>query len=348
MNAWAWGWYIGVYVAVFICLWAIVKIWLTLGWKTGAANLLIFAAFAFIFWMVESFANIHAPFYSYPPLGAYLQVFPDLIPHFPWSALGVTASDLAMTHPCAQTPSSYLSATIPLSAAVICFCLMWTARLLLDQFWTQPFRPAIAPFMVGLVALLLDLYLDPVLSNAHDCVASTVGGGFSFPLVHGGLDYWRWFADPSLGDTWWFEIPIFNFAVWFSAPVLLVSLVVLFTWLVSPTSAQDFFLRSAVALGAGIVVFTSPGAQMPTAQIAAVMAAILLAVYIILGDWKTYRRNNPWRWELVLPMLFYFLYPLLALLFAPGIPLTVGLLVASLIFSFVGIVFVLAPYRAWP
>jgi len=328
MSVWHWAWLIGVYLAVLSCVIAIIRIGLLSGWNEGLKQVLVFVGFAFAYWFLESWAIVRAPFYLYPP------AFPDMIPFFPFPSS--IASSAALAHPCAQMPEM-ISASIPLSAAVITFTLMWTARLLLGAAWLMTYKPNVIALSVGTSTLFLDLSLDPVLALSKDCMAK---------VVHPGLGFWHWYTDPSFAD-FWFRIPLYNFASWYAAPALLVAVVILIAGALAITTATDMLLRGLIVFLVGAIFFTAPGANPPIPQIMLVLFLVLVGLYHLFKDWSTYIRNNPFRWELILPLLFFFLYPLVALLLSGTGPLF-PLLIVSAVVAAVGAVYTFTPYVKWP
>jgi hypothetical protein len=340
MDPWAAAFFIGVYVSLAICVYACIRIGLATGFTKFLINLGLLLLFAVAHWLLESWANTVAPFYSYPQ-----NVFPDMIPHFDWGAFGFGPPDDC----CNQAPSPKISATIPLSGSIITFCLLWTARLLLTTTrWMQPYRPVIAPFMVGLVALVLDGFLDPVLAISNSCGCVGVS-----EVLHPGLGFWQWFTRPEFAD-YWFDIPLFNFANWYAFPAAMAALVLWLGWARmaisgGPVSFVDGLLRTVILLSLAAVLITAPGKEPPTVQISFIVMLITISVYIIVRDWGSYKRDNPFRWEFVVPMLFYFLYPIVALIGAGVFPISTATLVLALValaLMSVGLWYVFSPYSA--
>lgn len=315
MGPWQLAWFLGVYVSLFLCIYACLRIGYTTGWARGLFNLFLLVLFAICHWLLESWANLVAPFYTYPQ-----SIFPDMIPHFDFSTLGFSSpEDL-----CAQQPSRKVSATIPLSGSIITFCLMWTARLLLTtSLWKQPYRPLIVPLMAALAALLVDLFMDPVLAISNSC-DPMVG------IVHQGMGYWDWFTRPSFVD-FWFHVPLFNYANWYAFPGTMAAIAVLLGWLHNAITSSnwnttEFLLYSFIILCFSLVMVTAPDVEPPLVQFTFIVIVIAISLYFIYRDWGTYKRNNPFRWEFVLPILFYAIYSLAALFFSGVFPLSSSLL----------------------
>ena len=268
---------------------------------TGSARpwLLRLALFAFLFWILESYAHFATPYYYYPP------IFPDMVPHFPWDAIGV--KPIADPNACGPKIDHGVSASIPLVEAALTYAVMRTSYLL------DPPKH-LHPFLAGLVFVNVDLLLDPVLASSHDCVTEA-------DLF--GLGYWDWNVHAGLG-TGWFGIPLYNYAAWFGAPMLLVALARWLDWLrlvafprpsdAAPPTLQDGSFRVIVLLAAAVIVFMSPrNAQNLPLQVllSAVLLAGTLAWTLITA--RTFETRNPWRWELMVPQLFLLLFPFAAL-----------------------------------
>jgi 4-hydroxybenzoate polyprenyltransferase len=171
----------------------------------------VFASFAGVFWFVESWAHHRTGFYLYSAS------FSDGVPRIPFGRI----VGPGVVNECTQLVSTLGHALdaqrIPLSIvlmeASLTYSAMWTARLLGANLVVQP-------IVAALVMLNIDLLLDPVLATVHDCTsgAPLTAAGF-------GLGFWRWYVDPDYTEAaQFFGIPIFNYAAWFAAPLLLVGL----------------------------------------------------------------------------------------------------------------------------
>lgn len=347
MGFWEYLYFFGTYIAVIICLIAAGKIWNSEGWKKGVGEFLTLIFFGFAYWLLESHAQVVAPFYLYPGR------FPDMIPFFNWGAYGVVPDLDAASHVCARTGTE-ISATVPLIEMSMTYVFFWTARLLLTPYgFTQDVaKLAIAPFMVGFMALVLDGFLDPVISASHTCTPEL--------LNHPGMPYWNWYADFSLAN-FWYGIPMFNYAAWYAAPVFLVTVIVLIRWIIelilwlkgvffgppypAPAVMTGLF-ELVMLLAAAAVYITSLGAEPPYKQAAIIVLAILISLALIVRNAPTYDRNNSFRWEFVVPQIFAFALPLLMLLFSGTFVLAdqLLLLLLSVICVVIGIFFALSPY----
>jgi len=340
MSIWPLVFTIGVYLSLLACLFACVRIAIDeKSWLTGLLQFVMLVAFAILHWLLESWAQFVAPFYSYVQQG-----FWDMVPYFDFSSLGFAPPE----DPCAQALGTKISATIPISGAILCFCLMWTARLLLSPTgWLQPYRPVIAPFMVAFVAVVLDAYLDPVIAISVNCEATP-------SVMHPGVGFWTWHTEPRFADVW-FSVPLFNFASWSAFPATMVAAALLLGWAAtailtsSLVSVTDGLLRFVILLALLAVSITAPGADLPDVQIAFIALLIIVSFYIVWNDRATYKTDNAWRWEFVLPMLFYLLFPLGALFFSGVFVVTgsLALVLVSLLGFAIGLAFVIWPYMKW-
>jgi hypothetical protein len=238
----------------------------------------------------------------------------------------------------AQMPPK-VPASVPLGAAIITFTLMWTGRLLIGMpGWVVAYKPIVLAFSVGTAALIMDLYMDPVLATSRDCLGN---------VVHPGLGFWVWYTDPDFADGW-FRIPLFNFASWFAAPATLVSFVILIAGaLTATTTSTDMLLRGLILFLVGAILFSAPNANPPMVQMALVALLVVLGLYHVFMNWSTYVRNNAFRWGFILPLLFFFLFPLAALLFAGASPLYPLLIVAGVLAA-IGVIYTFTPYVKWP
>jgi 4-hydroxybenzoate polyprenyltransferase len=205
------------YAAAAVCLYRAMREGYRTSFKCALAQVLVFTGFAGAFWFVESWAHHRTGFYLYSA------TFSDALPRIRFDALvpaGVVNECTKLVGalgPKLQTQGIPLC--IVLMEASLTYSAMWTARLLGANL-------AVQPLVAALLMLDIDLLLDPVLATAHECStgAPLASSGF-------GLGLWRWYADPASTEAaQFFGIPIFNYAAWFAAPLLLVS----FTNLLGP------------------------------------------------------------------------------------------------------------------
>jgi 4-hydroxybenzoate polyprenyltransferase len=175
----------------------------------------VFGLFVVSMWLLESYALYRTPYY------AYSSTFSDKLPRLlsDWFPAHLPAGN---TNACTVTARS-LADHIPLSVllfeASLAYAAMWiTRRLSVDS--------VAQPVLAGLLMLAVDLILDPVVAQSHSCDAATVLRG-----SEGGIGLWHWFIPQSATDlrgqtplATWFNVPLFNFGLWFAGPVLTISL----------------------------------------------------------------------------------------------------------------------------
>ncbi len=334
---------IGTYIAAFLCLWFCYTEGGT--WFKRIVYALTLIGFMFLFYLLESWAGIRAPFYEYEVTGG----FPWYIPKFDFSPFAgfsslLQPSVLATTHPCSNM-TNYMPLAIPVAGGCIVFTLLWTVRLLYNSegFATMPFNPVTAPFLVGLMALWMDLPLDPILAESQSCIPPVES-------IHGGLRFWLWSSDASLADIW-FHVPLYNFATWYAAPAILTAVIIWLTWLYlwitgAVVQFQDGALRSVI-LGLLLVIFiVSPNSAASIATIyTIVIVLVAIGVYYLITKYETFKRNNEWRIPLVATLTFFFIFPLLAFLFTGAFSLRdIYLFLIALFVAVWGIVFATLPY----
>jgi hypothetical protein len=349
MPTWPQLWVVAAYSAFFVTLYAIYRIWISHGWAVGLRQLLTFVLFAVLFWLLESWAFYRAPYYYYPPL------FPDMIPHYRWDLVswfpGVIASECDVRLP---TLDFGVSRTIILVEASLTFVVMWTTRLLEAPRYLRP-------FLAGLVFLAVDAFLDPVLARSYDCTSE---GGAPGVLPNGeGLEFWRWDVTERLG-AWWFGIPLYNYASWYAAPVVLIALASILgwvrqfiEWVMNPTAATAPAMPSLVELVFLLIVlfgFLLIFALAPTSILPIELQALLL-VAVVVGSaiavlWFVGKFNfaNAWRWELIYPQLVCVVFPLAAFLLSGLYASVPYLWIVPLVSIPAVVLFAISPYLKAP
>jgi uncharacterized membrane protein len=350
MGLWEYLYLVIVYSAAVLCFVAAIRTRSDDVPGRAITEVLILIVFAVGYWLLESFAHLRAPFYVYPDL------FPDMVRYFDWAQFGFSGSNSADAHVCAHHGFDKISLTIPLLEMSMTYCLMWTARLLLTPHgWGNSLHAvAVAPFIVGLFSLCLDGFLDPIVSESFTCLPETMN--------HAGMAYWIWYAEPDLAN-FWYGIPMFNFAAWFSAPVIMVTGVLIIHWFLEyarhlrsrrrdhshPAPAvRNFLLQLIVFLAFVALYVTSPDVDPPWLQIVVMTLALLTSVIVVIRHGRSYKRDHPFRWELVVPQVVVFTLPVPMLLFSGVFVLTQQwiLLLLSLALSACGIFFAVSPYSA--
>lgn len=337
MGIWHILFLVAAYGAALSSVYAAIRIGRTSGWGEGLRQLAIFLGFVALYYLLESWAHHRLPYTFFPP------VFPDRVPTFPWPSLpGVSAappSSCVVQPP----PDAGISLSIPLLGAALTFSIMWTAQLLRVPVLLQP-------FLAGLVHLGIDAFLDPVLAWSFDCMSGD--------RIETGLGFWHWFVNPDLGPEW-FGVPLFNFAAWFTAPVILVSLVRLSDWLraslarradrtsaAEPRPSPREGLLLALALAASSLLFLlAPSFPLPIDQQGLfLLAMVLITLGAVVWFVPTYVHDNPLRWEFVLPQVMCLIFPLLAVILAGVVPAIPYLWVVALVTVPLVLWFSIGPY----
>lgn len=348
----------GTYLAALLCFVFCFREWWYGGWKHGLKQLVMLVFFGFAFWLLESWAGVRAPFYEYQPPNSFPHIIPraDFLPlagFFSSMGLGSLAGlfgpgPAAYSNLCAILPyPDTIPLCIPVAGACIAFCLLWTVRLLVNSkgFAYEPFAPLLAPWIVGLMAFWLDLSLDPVLAHTLNCV--------SLPgETHPGLQFWTWHADGSLGDIW-FHVPIYNYGVWYASPAILTAIAILAQWLYlkltgASVSTNDGVFRALILFFVGVIFFVSPNSAASLQAIyALIIAVLIIGILWLINRWESFKRDNDWRWELIVVLGFYFLFPVFGLLVTEYFrPLGnhIWLLLITLVVAGWGVFFAISPY----
>jgi 4-hydroxybenzoate polyprenyltransferase len=217
------------YLMAIACVYHAIRVGARQGVNGVLRGLCMFAFFIFAFWFVESLAHHRTPYYAYSTL------FGDLVPFISfgdhaslaWIPSGFDANT------CTRLVGHELHAMIPLCVllveASLAYAAMRTAASLSGSLIVQP-------ILAGFALLLVDALADPLLTRSHLGCARELPGDAPGQLVGTGLGLWHWFlpqpSDLGLGERHvlgaWFSVPIFNFAAWLVAPVVVVALANLF------------------------------------------------------------------------------------------------------------------------
>ena len=339
MTIWHWLFFVTAWSAAASCLYAAYRIGSTSGWAQGIRQLFIFILFALLFYLLESWAHLRVPYYYYPP------VMPDTIPLFDWTAVPCFPGPAPSKCPFPPPPPEGMSLSVPLMEAALTFSVMWTVRLLEAPLLLQP-------FLGGLVFLAVDGFLDPVLALSINCMF------VSTPQLADGAGFWEWWVHPDLKANW-FGIPLFNFAAWYAAPLVLISLARILDWLLDlyawyssgmsgnppPTSLlQLAFL--VILIAGGLLIF----ALAPTAPIPPLLQGLILLLFfigtLVATFWyvKTYKHDNPWRWEFIVPQILAVLLPTVVFLGMGLIQTIPYLWIFAIVFVAIVVIFSLSPY----
>ncbi len=335
------------YSAAIVCLYATYRIGKERGWQWGVIHFLILCGFFVLYWLLESYAGMRTPFYSYPLPAAGL---PDFIPYFKWPP----NPGINWCVPPTQPENIRIPVSVLVLETALTFAAMHTARLLAGN----PER-ILRPLMGAVAMLTLDFFLDPLTSKSSSCVAE-------FNLAVDGLGFWEWYVLPRLGPDS-FGIPLFNYAMWYAAPVLLIALVGLFGWFYDiyfnpiniggPPKNWVVILLDGVFLAliiwvAGVIIMMSPNfPTIPIDVLKWIFVGILIGTLVaILACFKLYHYDNDFRWWFVYPQLIFLLAALISF-FGSGLVTTIPKLwIVALVVSPLFVLWTLSPYwkKIWP
>ncbi len=325
------------------------------GSRHAILQFVVLVVFCVLFWLLESWAGMRAPFYDYTNDVEWPHHLPRV--DFTWVAASLGDGWLgsffnpgpAAVDPCAyHTLESKLPLAIPVGGGTIAFSLIWTTRLLIgrDEFLFDRCSPVLATLIVGLMALWLDAALDPVLATTVDCSSSK-------NLHHPGMSFWTWQSESHLAD-YWFHVPAYNYGTWFSSPGILAALVMLGQRVLYRNEpvlrGQDAFSRFGlpvlVLILIACILFISPQYANKPWIIYLVIGGLVVAGFVGLYlKWHSFKRDNSWRVELVLVLTLYFLVPVVFLVNGPfAIASHFWLLLLTLFVAGWGIFFAISPY----
>lgn len=303
------------YAAAAVCLYRAIRDGYRTSLRCALGQLLVFAGFAGAFWFVESWAHHRTCFYLYSA------TFSDMLLriHFdawvpPGVANGCTQLVGALEP---ELGAQGIPLCIVLMEASLTYTAMWTARLLGANLVVQP-------LVAALLMLDVDLLLDPVLAAAHECKtgAPLASGGF-------GVGLWRWYVGPeSTEAARFFGIPVFNYAAWFAAPLLLVSI----TNLVGPfargwllprwrrqldENAQPGWQGLAllvIVAAVGLMFAITPDKLSRIEQWAVLGGAVAFALGLVLAYRGRYAYDHDTDWTLTFPVTVALLVPAVGLI----------------------------------
>jgi hypothetical protein len=334
------------YSAALVCLYATYRIGLERGWQWGVIHLLVLFGFVFLYWLLESWAGIRTPYYSYPPPPSGL---PDVVPYFNWPTCpGKNYCTLD------EPPNVRIPVSVLLLEATTTFAAMHTARLL-----TANSERILRPLMGAVAMLVLDFFLDPLASTSSSCVADS-----GMPVD--GLGFWNWYVLPRLGPDA-FGIPLFNYAMWYAVPIVLIALVGLFGWFYDiyfnpinvggPPKNWVTILLDGVFLALiiwvfGVIIMMSPNfPTIPIYYLKWLFVGILFSTLLtILSALKLFNYDNDFRWWFVYPQLIFLLVALISF-FGGGFVTTIPKLwIVALVVSPLFVLWTLSPYwkKIWP
>jgi hypothetical protein len=333
------------YLSAAFCIYTAIR----QGWPDALVEVLLFVLLVVGFWLLESWATHVNAFYVYSPL------FPDRVPFFPFGSLSwVSTSGLfcpyfcPVPNPCPPLDTSAgISLSVVVMEASLTFGGMWTARLL------APNLMLLWPFLVGLMMLSFDIFLDPVVSLSAHCVTHAP--------IDPGLGFWEWYVHE---DLWiqWFGIPLFNYAAWFFAPIAAVAGGLLLKWKLRVRWPRgrgpggpgwfpiplpvDLLLRALIFWAATLLFALAPFAPWAIRfKVYVMLTVILLTVSRVFAARSQYCHTNGLRWAIIIPQAAFHFFSLVALLLSGTHPLF-PLLIFGLVCVVLGMWYCLAPYFA--
>jgi hypothetical protein len=340
MTIWHILFAVAAYLSAALCLVTAIR----QGWPKGLPDILVFVLFVIGYWLLESWATHMADFYFYPP------VFWDMIPYFDWGTYSwFNDEGLLCPQFCPVPPTACpeldttggISLSVPLMEASLTFVAMWTARLL------APRLLLLWPFMVGLAVLCVDVFLDPVASTSVHCV--TKDG------IEAGLHFWEWNVHHGLGIQW-FGIPLFNYAAWYCAPIAAVAAALLLHWArdllswllgasgATPPSFIDLLLRGIIFWAFTLLFALSPiGSGTIQFKIYTMIVVLIVSIVIVIQYRSQYVHTNARRWELIIPLIVFYLFGLLGLLLSGALDV-LPLLFVGVVCLALGLWYCLSPY----
>jgi hypothetical protein len=344
---------LGGYTSILVCLYAAYRIGQAEGWQWGVAQLLILAVFLLLYWLLESWAGVRTPYFWYPPPPAG---FPDWVGFFPWDRppwnVPIGGNDCQITIP----ENDGIPFSVLALEATLTYSAMHTALLLARDWQYRLLRP----FMAAVPLLALDFLLDPVSSQSFLCLA---GDG----MASDGLRFWEWYVLPRLGPDA-FSIPLFNYAVWYSAPLVMIALIGLIGWFhdlvfmpIRLLATQPYLIVVFVIEGAflaiiifafSVIIMMSPNfAGIPIAYLRLIFIGILVnSVLMVLAFVKFFKYDNDFRWWFVYPQAAFLLYSGVSLVASGQLASEPALALVALIVAPLFLLWTLSPYlkKIWP
>ena len=328
------------------------------GWRAGLGQVVLFAFLVGFYFLLESFGEVRIPFYVYFP------DYPDwLTPiHYP-AFLVPDFSARPLVRACQKLVTEYeprLPVSIPLMEASLTYAALWTARFL-------GVRPILQPMVGGLAPLLADSVIDPILTTSFNCPQA----GESPHLVSGSFGLWKWHALPdgdrdALGPDW-FGIPLINYAIWFAGPVMMMALINLGgtaltawkagTWRTTfafrrlhwPSQSETFSaLAIVVCVATVVVVCVSPDLTRlpPPIQRGLFYGTVTLCFGYFVRGVMDAERGERVHVGIVLPQLFFLVFPVAYLLGSGLFRPQPELLLTAAVFVPLGMLFCWSPYGA--
>lgn len=241
-------------------------------------------------------------------------------------------------------PNYCVPIAIPVAEAIIVFSILRTTDQLRPPWWARPFLDAV-------IATNIDVIFDPVVSLNIWCGPDVRPS----PL---GVGLWTWLLHPS-DPGLWFGVPLNNYIAWwgsiFGFSVALRGVQAYFG--VERSGMRHHFGKSlkmmlvvivAALLAGGLVVvlinvvFAAIDAD--AWRWAVTLALLFGSLALALPSRKTWRRDHPTQWSLLIGHGFFFAMALAFLLYHGLWRVHPSLLVVWLVTTFVGMLYGAAPY----
>jgi 4-hydroxybenzoate polyprenyltransferase len=315
--------------------------------------------FVFAFWFLESYAHDRTPYYLYS------DTFRDLLPRASGAAVKWLSASLPPPREnfCTvyvRQNTGLVPLSVPFFEASLTYSAMWTARFVGAALWAEP-------LLAGLAMVAVDVLLDPTVASTRDCGDKLMG-----PANATGVGLWRWFLP---GDqtpdalAHFFGVPVFNFAAWLCAPIILVSLVNLagkfrvewlhpqlrrlFAWsrgracdeTITRPGVHGVIILTIVAF-TWVLVAASPAFHLARPGQYAVVAGALMSTFLAffwnVGQFETqYQVDQTLTWPVILALGI----PSLAALFSGEFLVVPSLMPVALLAFLVAISLAFLPYR---
>lgn len=319
-SPWLQTFWLGCYLSALSCVCFGVNWGRRHGFWPGARQVVLFGCLVGFFFLLESFGEVRIPFY------VYSRGFPDsftpvplpegLIPPFSHHPLVEACQHLVQAY---KPPTLPLS--IPLMEASLTYGAMWTARLLGAPLVVQP-------ILAGLAPLLADTVLDPIVTTSFDVPAVDATPA----LQSGTLGIWKWYVTHDLGPDL-FGIPLINYAIWFGGPLMLTALVNIGRALwgafnnrplrsiedshaSKPPPTILLGLAVVISCAAALVVAVSPALTVWSVWIQRGLfhATVIVSLFYFVRSVDDADRCADLHLGLVLPQVFFLLFPIVYVL----------------------------------
>lgn len=203
----------------------------------------------------------------------------------------------------------------------------------------------VKPFLNALVAVNLDLLIDPVASNNRWC---TAGHG----PTYSGMGFWTWITGAT-DVGYWFGVPLINYTTWFCS-VFAFTVAVRFFRRYLPASrsiGRELFF-AAVAIGSFLIfefilIFTMQfilnRSYSPVWQWAVLLTLLGVALLVVIPSVRRFNRDHPFNWVPVVSQLFILVFFLIGLVIG-RFPGKAALFVVWPVTFLIAATFILAPY----